>query len=154
MNTLAKIIIITAVFLAGFYFGQRQAVAPADPAENPAAPEMAGQEAGEIITVSQFINYGEERITSFENLAVTAPKSVFDLLEETTAAHDIELQYKDYGGDLGAMVEAIGTAANDFSAGRYWQYWLNGEYALVGASAQALKDGDMVEWKLTGEVTQ
>ncbi|MCU0679256.1 MAG: DUF4430 domain-containing protein [Planctomycetes bacterium] len=151
MKTAAKIIIVIAVFLAGFYFGQRQAVAPALPPEDlpsavitPAVPE-----ARDYITASLSVDKGAGEPASFENITIPATSTVFSFLKEMTAANDIDLQYKDYGGDLGVMVEAINGAVNDFAANRYWQYWLNGQYALVGASGQALKDGDKVEWKFT-----
>jgi len=33
--------------------------------------------------------------------------------------------------------------------GKYWQYFVNGEYAKVGVSQYGLKAGDAVEWKFT-----
>jgi hypothetical protein len=34
---------------------------------------------------------------------------------------------------------------------RYWQYFINGAYAQVGADQYKLKNGDAVEWKFSAD---
>ena len=153
MRLTAKLIILVAVFLAGFYYGQKQATAPVTTIteQNPVVSNSTAETTpeNESISVALAIDNGQDEVKNFDDITVAAGASVFDLLKTVTEQNGIDLQYKDYGGDLGVMVESIGGTSGDLAANRYWQYWLNGEYALVGASTQILKDGDKVEWKYT-----
>ena len=143
MKFLAKIIIIVFVFLAGFYFGQ-QYTGTVDLQNNDSG---AVEQDKEQASVSLMLDFGDGRIKTFSNIAVDDNATVFELLEKITAENNLELKYKDYGGDMGAMIESIGEPASDSMADSYWQFWVNNEYALIGASNYHLQDGDVVEWK-------
>ena len=83
----------------------------------------------------------------FSDVAIGDDSSVFEILQKIASENNIELNYKDYGGDMGVFIESINGKQNDFDSGYYWQYWVNGQYAKVGASSYELQDGDVVEWK-------
>lgn len=55
-----------------------------------------------------------------------------------------DVTYIEYSnGDV--FIEAIDGLANE--SPKYWQYWINGKYAQVSASAYLLNDSTIIEWK-------
>ncbi len=141
MKILAKIIIILAIFWIGFWVGNHYAVIPAPGGETGfEQPDAAGQ-------ASLMLDFGDGEIKTFNSVDIPEPGTVFALLDKVTAENDIELQYQDYGGEMGVFVEAIGNRESDFDANSFWQFWVNNEYAQVGPSSYQLHNGDMVEWK-------
>lgn len=99
--------------------------------------------------VSLIINFGENNVKSFDNIEMSDDITVFELLKKTTSANNLDFKYTESGG-LGAFVEAINGSKNDFKNNKFWQYWVNNKFALVGASSYLLKAGDVVEWKYIG----
>lgn len=155
MKLIAKLIIIVIVFLAGFYYGQQKLIIPDTKIE----PQTTDSETDVLDKnenrASIMIDWQNGEIKSFTGQVITATTSVFDLLEKVTREQDMDLEYKDYGAETGVMVEAIGAAKNDFALDQWWQFWVNSEYAQVGASNRLLVDGDAVEWKFVkGQVTE
>ncbi len=147
MKLVAKIIIAITIFLAGVYVGQLYFKTPCVFNEEPVTETGLEEVQDEKISASLMLDFGSGEISTFNNVALNKNATVFDLLQEATTENNMELKYKDFGGDLGVMVEEIGGAANDFDNDSWWQYWVNNEYAKVGASGQVLSDGDVVEWK-------
>jgi len=139
MKFLVKIIAIVIIFFGGFWLGQNQAQAPADTQTAVLAPTE--------ITVNLKIDFGSDRNETYDNIYISATGSVYDLLKAIEKSNNVIIGVKDYGGDMGVLVEAIGGITNDPKTGTYWQYWVNGQYAKVGASTYQLKSGDEVEWK-------
>ena len=74
------------------------------------------------------------------------PISVY-ITEKELAARNMSFEFEEYFG-LGKMVTKIGDKENSAEGG-YWQHWVNGEYASVGASQYLLKPGDKIEWKFS-----
>jgi len=139
MKLLFKILILVAVFCGGLYLGVNKVLAPTVPSR-----QVINQE-----QISLMIDYGNGQVQTFGSLALNAETgTVFKLLEKIAEVNNLEFKYKDYG-DLGVFVESINGFINNGPADRYWQYWVNNEYAKVGASQQVLKSGDVVEWKYT-----
>ena len=66
--------------------------------------------------------------------------SVFDLM---TACN---IPFEEQGG----FVTSINGISQDTDAGKYWIYYINGEYASVGAADYIVMDGDEITWKLEG----
>ncbi len=66
---------------------------------------------------------------------------------------ELEINYKDYGGDLGLFIEKIDGVGGDDS-GRWWQYWVNNIYSLVGVSAYDVKKGDVIMFKYTSQQSE
>lgn len=67
---------------------------------------------------------------------------MLDLLEKKT---DVITEDTEYG----KMVVSINGISQDASANLWWAYTINGEYAALGAEAQVLNDGDVIQWTLT-----
>lgn len=144
MKFLAKIIIVIAIFLAGFYVSEQYGAKP-DLTDNAPAVE---EQNNEQIKVNLMLDFGNGEIKTFNDAIVYKDSaSVFQLLEKTTQENNIEFKYKDYGGEMGAMIESIGGEISNFEADQWWQYWVNNRYSQVGASNYQLQDGDVVEWK-------
>jgi len=146
MKLLAKIIIVIAVFLAGFYFGHQQVLSPSNGLFGSDKTDQVEQT---TIQVSLILDFSEDNIQTFDNIELEKETTVFELLEKITQENNLEFSYKDYGLELGALVESINNISNDTKADLFWNYWVNNVYAEVGASNYHLKDGDKVEWKYT-----
>jgi hypothetical protein len=71
------------------------------------------------------------------------------ILTALQAIKDLPIKVQDYG-NLGKLVTSIGDQ-NNGQDGKYWQYWLNGAYAQIGADQQVIKNNDVIEWKFTNE---
>lgn len=150
MKIIAKIIIIITVFIFGFAIGQRYVIAPSQKANL----STNNQQTQEEKTANLMLDFGNGDIKAFNNIVIKDGATTFELVKEITSENNIEFGYKDYGGDLGVLVESIGEKKNNFDAGYYWQYWVNNDYAKVGAGVYKLKNNDIVEWKYTkGQIT-
>ena len=99
------------------------------------------------ITASLMIDFSDGRIIVCNNQKLAQDQSVFDLLKicSQNSKNPFELKYEIHP-EWGAFVKRIGDKENG-QEGKYWQYWVNNEYAKVGASSFRLKNGDIVEWK-------
>lgn len=71
---------------------------------------------------------------------IPSGSSVFDLM---TA---LNVPFEEQGG----FVTSIKGISQDTGAGKYWVYYINGEYAPVGAADYIVQDGDEITWKLEG----
>ncbi len=135
MKTIIKIILLVA--LAGAVFLQHSLVT-----KNPPTTDGVNQE----ITVALKIDFGDGNISNYDGVRLGQEKTVFSLLKKVAEENNMEFSFKEYP-DMGALVESIGNVKNDFGNNKWWQYWVNGEYANVGASSFQLKNNDSVEWK-------
>ena len=97
------------------------------------------------ITVDLSIDYGNGDIQTFPSQELRSGDSVLTLLEKSGVA----LEKRNFPG-VGVFIEAINGVHN--TGNYYWQFWVNGEYATVGASQYALRNGDEVLWKRTNEL--
>src|SRR3989344_9088896 len=103
MKIVAKIILAAAIFFAGFYVGGVPALSPSN-----GSPKAVEQKAA---PVSIMLDYVDGTLKTFKDISVTASSTVFDVLQQVTAEAKIDFKYKDYG-DLGVMVESIGSKTN------------------------------------------
>ena len=87
---------------------------------------------------------------SLQTFTAPAPEgsTAFSVLESALGEANVVLESKAYG-DLGILVEKIGDVAGG-EAGRYWQYYVNGEYGTIAADKKEVRAGDLVEWKFLG----
>lgn len=141
MKISLKILIPIFVLIIGFFLGQYLAKIEILPTE--IFPEV---EVEKEIKASLLLDFGEGNIKNFENIQLEKEKTVFNLLKKVTKANNLELSYKEYPG-MGVFIESIDNIKNDPQKNKFWQYWVNGKYAQVGASKFILKEGDFVEWK-------
>lgn len=79
----------------------------------------------------------------------TENHTVFGFLREASLVQGFELRWVEYGWPYDdVFVTAIGGAENG-DQDRWWQYCVNGTYALQGAAHQEIHDGDVVTWVYT-----
>jgi hypothetical protein len=89
----------------------------------------------EVHNISLTVEYVTKPTKEWENFSLYNYKtSVLDALEEKC-----DVDTKDYS--YGTMVIRIDGVQGD------WIYYVNGEYAGVGAAAFYLNDGDEIHWK-------
>ncbi len=142
MKIIARIVIVVSIFMFGFVLGGR--------GEKPVVEENVCISPSltviEAKPVQLMLDFGDGKIET-GTLDLSKDTTVYDFLESFTKENDIELKVKDYGGEMGVFVEAIGGIENNMSINKFWQYWVNNNYAQVGPGQQKLKSGDMVEWK-------
>lgn len=133
--SLIVIAVLALGFLSASFFVGTEA-----PAEFPAVSDVPR-------AARLAIDFGDGELKSFtlephgENLFVLTKNKLFK--------ERIELNYETYAG-LGELITQIGDKKGG-DGGRYWQYWINGAYANVGASSYVVKLGDTIEWKYTNE---
>ncbi len=138
----ASIFITIALLLglgAGYLVGAgRPAVAP---------PFVAPETATPAQTVNVLIDYGPGHIDSHPDAALPTDGTVLAALTALSDQKKLGVETKEYTG-LGTLVTKIGDTANG-TGDAYWQYWVNGRHADVGADVFKLEAGDVVEWKFT-----
>jgi hypothetical protein len=101
------------------------------------------QQESERATVTLIIDYHSlKENDTYENVRMTEGSTVLDLLEKKT---DVITEDTEYG----KMVVSINGISQDANANLWWTYTINGEYAALGAEAQVLNDGDVIQWTLT-----
>ncbi|MBU7012286.1 MAG: DUF4430 domain-containing protein [Theionarchaea archaeon] len=64
--------------------------------------------------------------------------TVFDLM---TACR---ISFEEKGG----LITSINGVSQDEDAGKYWLYYINGEFAQTGAGEYIVQEGDEITWKL------
>ncbi len=96
------------------------------------------------ITVTLIIDFGN--YTWNYSMQLKNGSSVYDLLVEASHQHNFSISATYYPQYDSYLIEGINGVKG--GNGKYWQYWVNGEYATVGANAFKLKNNDVVEWKL------
>ncbi len=138
----AKVVIALALFFVGFYFGVIYK------ADSPLPDRTLDTQIEETITLS--IDFGEEDGRIFSDIEFESGDSLFDVLSMLLAESEIELDYQDYGPDMGVFINSIDGIGGDDS-GRWWQYRVNGEYGQVGVSQYVVQSEDFIEFKFTNE---
>ena len=72
--------------------------------------------------------------------------TVFRLLQQASSQYGFSLGYSD-DSSYGAFIEELDGVRNDPGSGSFWLYYVNGNYAILGASSQTLSEGDVILWR-------
>lgn len=137
-----KFLILGALFLvAGFLLGQGFSI-PSATDQGPAVqPER---------DVSIMVDTGFE-LLGFPKLSVNEGDTVWSLLDRLAAdREELSVSSTDYG-DLGILIESINSYQNGADK-KYWQYWVDNEYADVAANRYLVNPGDVIMWKFTSSL--
>lgn len=112
-----------------------------------ALPLLSGQgvSAPEPRAIAAYVTV--EKVLPEVRVEIPASTTALELLTSLSEQHGFTLRTKEYVG-LGSLVELIGMYENGMD-GKYWQYYVNGALAPVGASAYEVHSGDIVVWKFT-----
>lgn len=143
MKNSYKIVIFVAILVLAVFL-EHNLVSQSKNIEVPATEKTQG--INQEITVALRIDFDNGEIKNYDKIKIGQEKTVFDLLKKVAEENNLEFSYKDYP-DLGILVESINNVKNDLDNNKWWQYWVNGQYATIGADKYELKDGDSVEWK-------
>ncbi len=138
MKIIKFLLIAIIFFAAGFFVGQGYNGVLVDKCS-------VNQVAKEPANITIVLQFADSDIKEIQNLTVSQNQTVLDLLGRVALENDLEFKTKDYG-DLGLMVTQIGDKING-QENKYWQFWVNGEFAQIGAESYALAEGDRVEWR-------
>ena len=115
------------------------------------------QEQGEVTTattsqentvqVEVTIDYAGEvgKTTEKRSITVEEGKTAWDTLQIAVGKENIE--YKDYGGDMGVFVSGINEVKPE--GNRFWLFKVNGESSKIGVSTYEVKKGDKLEFVIS-----
>ena len=113
----------------------------------PPSPTLLTEEVA-VQTLNLEFDSGDE-ILEFSDVEINSDENLFDVLQRVTQQNAVEFSYKDFGGDLGIFIESINNSSQQGSKTKWWQYWVNGEYAKVGVSSYQIKAGDDILFRFT-----
>lgn len=71
-------------------------------------------------------------------------ENAFELLKRITKS---DIEYTDWGGDLGIFVDCIGGVCRTKGYEYFWSLYINGRLSEVGASGYTTQPNDVIEWK-------
>lgn len=95
------------------------------------------------------INTGQSMPLVWANEIIPNGLSLFEIFKLKAKEKKVEFSYKDYGGSMGVFVNSINNFSN--TKDKWWQYYVNGEYAKVGISNYKVQVGDVIEFRLDKE---
>lgn len=96
--------------------------------------------------------YSQGYVIVTENVAgSTVNNGYVQLLQSATVYDILTISHKvtatSYGSGMGEFVQSIDGITPDSK--HFWELYINGKSSNVGASTYVLKDGDIIEWKLS-----
>jgi len=97
--------------------------------------------------VSIMVDEGDGVIKVITDINWVKGMTVFDALKIASEKQNFNLEYKDYGDDLGVFIESIDDKKG--SDNTWWQYWINNKYGEIGSSSAKINAGDAIMWKLS-----
>jgi len=95
------------------------------------------------VTVTITADFGEGYSKEWKDVKVSKGATVFDAMKASGMQFDYNIQ------SFGAFITSIEGLGENRSTGKYWQYWVNGNYAQLGVSNQKVSDGMTIEWRYT-----
>ena len=104
------------------------------------------EQSSSISAVTLSFDFGGEK-KAFD-IATSGQENLFELIEKT----DLNIETKNFP-PIGKMIVSINGFKNG-TDGKYWQYWINGQYAQIGASSYKPKPNDSIEWKFSNDSAQ
>ena len=121
-----------AVFLLGLSFGTL-------PVQAPTVNQGVAQQ-----TVNLLLDDGA-KITGYQNQVIPESEpTVLGLLKQVAGEKKLMLSV-DNSSSMGVFVKQIGEQKNG-TAGKYWQFWVNGAQPMVAADRYSLKGSETVLW--------
>ena len=125
---------------AGFLFGWSVQA----PTSSMTAPVSTGQGIVHLI-----LDDDTGQLRTFAGEELFAGQTVFDILKSVTTRASMPFVY-DPPGSYGVFIRQIAAKNNGFEK-KYWQYWVNGQFAMVAADRYTLNSGDTILWKFASE---
>ncbi len=135
---LGGILILLVILVSG----NRQSTTPPAQLENSPTIQPLVSPAEKFTLIIDFGN-SAEKIS--QSLDFKKGENLLSVMKKT----NLKIETKEYP-PYGFIIEGINGFKNG-EGGRYWQYWVNGKYSQVGASALNPNPGDQISWKFTSD---
>lgn len=139
-KNLVAVLAIVVFALVGGYFAVVNVQEQGKVASDTTSQENA-------IQVEVTVDYAGELGKNTETKSVTLEEgnTAWDALQTAVGIENIE--YKDYGGDMGIFVSGINRV--NLEGSKFWLFKVNGEGSDVGVSAHKVQDGDRLEFVIS-----
>ena len=98
----------------------------------------------DIVNVTLKIDYSNDMIDTY-NIKMKNP-TVYSVLMKASNDYDFSVGTKYYDQYQSHYIFSI-NSVTEGKNNKFWQYYINGKYGIVGADLQTLKDNDFIEWK-------
>ena len=82
-----------------------------------------------------------QKPAELKSITIEQGKTAWDALQKATGVQNIE--FKDYGGDLGIFISAINGIKP--TGNKFWLFKINGQGSDVGVSSYKVKSGDKLQ---------
>lgn len=125
----------------GDQFVQKEEVSITSEAPAISVYDSTQTDSGMTITITA--DFGNGYTKEWKNVKVPKDSTIFDAMKASGMQFDYNIQ------SLGVFVTSIEGLSENRSTGRYWQYWINGEYSQLGISNIKAANGVKIEWKYT-----
>ena len=86
-----------------------------------------------------------EKTTEVKTVSVTEGQTAWEAIQSAVGLENIE--YQDYGGDLGIFMQSINGVKPPGS--KFWLFKVNGMGAEVGVSSYKVQEGDKLEFVIS-----
>ena len=96
------------------------------------------------INTTLIIDYGNNVIDTYALEISNA--TVYNALIQASNQYDFEVRSYYYDNYQSHYIYSINNVVEGKN-NKFWQYYINGEYGIVGADLQVLKNFDTIEWK-------
>lgn len=145
MKNLSKNWIAIAAIVAIVFFGGYYAVNNSSQQSDTATETTSTEQVQSQVEVT--IDYAgeEEKETEVKTVKFDEGDTAWDALKSAVEIDNIE--YQDYGGDLGIFVQSINDAKP--TGNKFWLFKVNGKGADVGISSYKVQDGDKIEFVIS-----
>ncbi len=84
---------------------------------------------------------------NYEIEIINGQTTAFQILEKASQIYNFDIEYIDYGGDLGKFITKIADISTPPDYSYFWCLYYNGEVSMLGASNLIMHIGDTVSWK-------
>jgi hypothetical protein len=144
--------VLLAAGMAAMLFFLGFSVAKLTPREPVKGQDIQQTQSDELAqqTVSVIID-GDDGPVAVPDVAWEEGMTVFKALQKSAEKAAFNLEYKDYGGDMGVFITSI-NGQDGANKQAWWQFWVDGNYADKGASVYMLPPGASVYWTLSSKM--
>ena len=102
----------------------------------------------ETINVSLIIDYGDGRIDRFNITLDSRNATAYHVMLEARDKYGLSFKARYFPQYKSHYIYSINSTEENPKANKFWQYYINGNYAPLGVDLQRVNDGDTIEWKL------
>jgi len=102
----------------------------------------------ETINVSLVIDYGDGRIDRFNITLDSRNATAYHVMLEARDKYGLSFKARYFPRYKSHYIYSINSTEENPKANKFWQYYINGNYAPLGVDLQRVNDGDIIEWKL------